>query len=128
VPGLLFSRPNWVPPLQESVAPLWIQGGRHTHFRMRGWGELIPTMGHTLWYSKYTINIIPRRPRLCNTMSPDPRPSHRSFADISGEQQTEKTAKNHSVGEYPAISMICRENPAKVPVWQKIRQSIPLLI
>ncbi len=24
--------------------------------------------------------------------------------------------------------MISRENPAKIPVWQKIRQSIPLLI
>jgi hypothetical protein len=53
-------RPNWVPPppqLQESVVPLplWIQGGRHTHFRMRVWGEPIPTIGHTLRYSKYTI-------------------------------------------------------------------------
>ncbi len=46
--------------------PLWIQGGRHTHIRMRGWGGgPIPTMGHTLWYS---------------------RPSYRSFADLSGEQ------------------------------------------
>ncbi len=44
--------------------PLWIQGGRHTHFRMRRWGEPIPMMGHTLWHSKYTITIIPRRPRL----------------------------------------------------------------
>jgi hypothetical protein len=70
VPGLLSSRPHWVPPppqLQKSVAfPLWIQGGRHTHIRMRGWGGgPIPTMGHTLWHS---------------------RPSHRSFAELSGEQ------------------------------------------
>ncbi len=55
------------PQLQKSVVPpLWIQGGRHTHIRMRGCGgEPIPTMGHTLWFS---------------------RPSHRSFADLSGEQ------------------------------------------
>ncbi len=48
------------------LPPLWIQGGRHTHIRMSGWGGggPIPTMGHTLWYS---------------------RPSHRSFADLSGE-------------------------------------------
>ncbi len=53
------------PQPQESVAPpLWIQGRRHTHFRMRRWGEPIPTVGHTLWYSKYAITIIPRRPRL----------------------------------------------------------------
>ncbi len=41
------------PYLQESVAPpLWIQGGRHAHFRRKGWGGgPIPTMGHTLWYS-----------------------------------------------------------------------------
>jgi hypothetical protein len=37
--------------------PLWIQGGRHTHFR-RGWGESIPTMGHTLWYSMYTCSTV----------------------------------------------------------------------
>jgi hypothetical protein len=70
VPGLLSSRPHWVPPppqLQKSVAsPLWIQGGRHTRIRMRGWGVgPIPTMGHTLWHS---------------------RPSHRSFADLSGKK------------------------------------------
>ncbi len=80
-----------------------------------GVGEPIPTMGHTLWYSKYTITIIPRRPRVWNIRSPDPRPSHRSFADLSVEKLKEKTAKNHSVGEYPAISMICRENPAQCP-------------
>jgi hypothetical protein len=26
------------------------------------------------------------------------------------------------------LTVFCRENPAKIPVWQKIRQSIPLLI
>ncbi len=72
---------------RECCSPsLWIRRGRHIHFRMRGWGEPIPTMGLTLWYSKYTITIIPRRLRLWNIMSPDPRPSHRSFAHLFGKQ------------------------------------------
>ncbi len=56
VPGLLYSRPNWVPhPLtcKRVLLPHLDPrgGGRHIHFKRRGWGELIPTMGHTLWYS-----------------------------------------------------------------------------
>jgi hypothetical protein len=40
------------PRRQESVAP---QGGRHTRLWGRGWGDPIPTMGRTLWYSRYTV-------------------------------------------------------------------------
>ncbi len=55
VPGFLFSRPNWVPPLprpQASIAPLplGVQVGGHTRSRGRGWGDPIPTKGQTLWY------------------------------------------------------------------------------
>ncbi len=40
VPGFLSSRRNWVPHLQGSFAPppLWVQGGRQTRLRVRGWG------------------------------------------------------------------------------------------
>ncbi len=34
----------------------------------------------------------------------------------------------HSFLTFRSLLMICRESPAKIPVWQKIRQSIPLLI
>ncbi len=44
---------------QDNVAPLWVQGGRHTRLQGKGLGDLIPTMGQTLWYSRYTI--IPER-------------------------------------------------------------------
>ncbi len=60
VPGFLHSRPDWVPPHphpQESVAPLWVQGGSHTRIRGGGGGggALIPTMRQTLCYSRYAI-------------------------------------------------------------------------
>ncbi len=48
----------WIGPPhpQASVAPpLWVQEGRHTWVRGRGWGDPIPTKGQTLWYSMYTI-------------------------------------------------------------------------
>jgi hypothetical protein len=51
-----------------------------------------------------TLNVL--RGTLKNIMSP----VHRSFADPYGK------------------IIVFRENPAKIPVWQKIRQSIPLLI
>ncbi len=36
---------------QASVSPLlWFRGG-HTRLREKGWGVIIPTRGHTLWYS-----------------------------------------------------------------------------
>ncbi len=39
-----------------SIAPpLWVQGGRPTRLRGRGWGDPIPTKRQTLWYSMYTI-------------------------------------------------------------------------
>ncbi len=109
MPGLLSSRANWVPPppqLQESVAPpVWIQGGRHIHFRMRVWGEPIPTMGHTLWYSKYTITIIPRRLRLWNLCPLTPAPHIGASLIFLANNKMKKTAKNHSMGEYPVISI-----------------------
>ncbi len=45
--------------------PVGSKGGDTLISGCVGGGGLIPTMGHTLWYS---------------------RPSHRSFADLSGEQ------------------------------------------
>jgi hypothetical protein len=40
--GFLSSRPNWVP------LPPWIQGGRHTRLRGRGWRDPIPTKRQAL--------------------------------------------------------------------------------
>ncbi len=48
----------WIGPPhpQATVAPpLWVQEGRHTGLRGRGWGDPIPTKGQTLWYYMYTI-------------------------------------------------------------------------
>jgi hypothetical protein len=48
-------------------------------------------------------------------MSPDPRPAHRSFADLPANKYCKITAKNHNIEVYPAISIIYSENPAKYP-------------
>jgi hypothetical protein len=136
VPGLLSSRPNWVPPTPSPAReccspPLWIQGGRQSHFR-RGWRESISTMGHTLWYSMYTCtlqyNSNPSTTGAVKYNFPRPLPLssqlRRSFRRIINR----KNRKKSQYGGYPAISMIYRENPAKIPVWEKIRQRIPLLL
>ncbi len=54
MPGFL-STPR--PLNREQVLPpsLWVQVGRHTPLRGRGWGDLIPTKGQPLWYYLYTI-------------------------------------------------------------------------
>ncbi len=46
------------PHLQESVAPpVWVQGRRHTNFRMRGGGGTNSDDEHTHWYSRYTSQL-----------------------------------------------------------------------
>ncbi len=58
VPGFFSSRPNWDllhPHPQVSVFPPLVPGG-HTRLRERGkvgGGVPIPTMGQTLWYSRW---------------------------------------------------------------------------
>ncbi len=64
--GFLSSRPNRVsqPPHRKRKLPppLWVQGGDTLACEGRGWGDPIPTIGQTLWYSRYTI--IPLRPKV----------------------------------------------------------------
>ncbi len=60
VPGFLFSRPKWLPPVlhpQAGVAPPpFVSKGRRTHsLGGEGAGETIPTKGQTLWYSRYSV-------------------------------------------------------------------------
>jgi hypothetical protein len=55
--------------------------------------------------SELNLTLNELRGTLKNIMSP----VHRSFADPYGK------------------IIVFRENPAKIPVWQKIRQSLPLL-
>jgi hypothetical protein len=52
--SFLSSRLNWVA-REYCSSPLWVQGGRHTRLPGRGWEDLIPTKGQTLWFSMYTI-------------------------------------------------------------------------
>ncbi len=40
------------------LSPLWVQGGRLTRLRWRGWGNPIPTKGQTLWYSMYEYTVL----------------------------------------------------------------------
>jgi hypothetical protein len=61
VPGILSSRPNWVPPpphQQGSVDPSPLDPRKETHsFAGEGVrGGPIPTKGLSLWYSMYTIS------------------------------------------------------------------------
>ncbi len=87
---------------------------------------------------------------LKNTMPPSPRLAHRSFALENKikknpskkhsmgprvtSQWTSEAKKyivpcHHSCTDPPSdVNDLRRENPAKMPVWQKIRQSIPQLI
>ncbi len=56
VPGCFSSCPNWVhltpSPARECCSfLLWVQWGRQTRLRGRGWGDPIPKKGHILWYS-----------------------------------------------------------------------------
>ncbi len=51
VPGLLPSRPNWVPPTPHPGS----KGETHSLAGKRVRGDPIPTMGQTLWYSMYAI-------------------------------------------------------------------------
>jgi hypothetical protein len=51
VPGLFSSCPNWVhltpsPPRECCSFLLWVQWGRKTRLRGRGWGDPIPKKGH----------------------------------------------------------------------------------
>ncbi len=39
-------------------SPLWFRGEGHTRWRERCWGVPIPTRGHTLWYSLYSVNVL----------------------------------------------------------------------
>jgi hypothetical protein len=59
VADFLSSRPNWVPlpPHQQEnvVPPPPPIGSKVGHLLGMGWGYPIPTMGQTLWYSRYTI-------------------------------------------------------------------------
>jgi hypothetical protein len=85
-------------------------------------------------------------------MSPPPDPTiAASLILLANNIYKKKPSKIHSMGHHvishwtseaknktpPAITaaliltaklMLCKENPAKTPDWQKIRQSIPLLI
>ncbi len=57
--SFLSSRPNWDFPTHshagEYVPPPFSFRGGHTRLPERGWGVPIPTMGQTLWYSRYTV-------------------------------------------------------------------------
>jgi hypothetical protein len=103
--GILYSRPNWVPPpppppRECSSSPFRVQGGRHSRLRWRGWGDPIPTKGQTLWYYMYTIiplqGSISYRGRL---HSPPPRVHSRESNLVRRRTQTLSTSSPpHALG------------------------------
>ncbi len=119
-------------PARECCSPFGSKEGDTLTFRGRGGGEPIPTMGHTLWHSRYTL--ISGRPMLWNTVQyyippPPPRKSQLrwSFRQIIYRKKPRKITVWGCILRYQWD--VCTEKtPRNVPVWQKIRQSIPLLI
>ncbi len=101
------------PHLQESVAPPL--GGRPIYFQRRGWG------GGDQFLHSGTLGILQSldadamkyiHTLYCHPTSATHITSSLIFPAINIYK---KTTKNHSMGVFPLISMICRENPAKCP-------------
>jgi hypothetical protein len=116
VPGLLSSRPNWVPP--PSTAR------ECCHFRMRGWVEpIFPTMGHTLWYYNHSTTEALKY----NVPWPPPITSQLrwSFWLTINRKKPQKITVWGSILRY---QWYVEKTPRNILVWQKIRQSIPKLI
>ncbi len=76
MPGFLSSRPNRIPPPphpQASIAPLlWVQGGRHTRLRRRGWWY--PISAKYFIYTISSLRLHTIHCRFYTILSPSPPP------------------------------------------------------